>query len=435
MNEEATRKLIESLDNERWRGLLLQQLERTEATSLETFKKLRDAINAAERVGFGKSDLCIKVGDARRLLEIGMLGKFAIFHSWEDVGTAILVAFWSLRHPSFAEVIARCYEDARDRARAYGLVILALQDDAGSAEHLAGLLERHGVPKDAPPRLFWELNGRHVALAPRLLPKILQAHGDSLSDVMNYTNLALEKGAITRQVLAPLRDAALSAAERLLGQAAAMQQDTGTEWRTVGAYPTVRLDLGVYLDLLRHMPDAPADVFARAFGLADPRLILFAIGAALEHGHAVPAEAIQRCAQSLETRAALFKQLSLLGREDLFPVRYRSFESFAACDMVAWLLYPGELGYEPPTIELAATVKGESQDGRTIHCLWKFTDQAGEAFAAVSGPYPDPPPEGPVSSGGDTFSNFTPWDALTPEQHLAGIAETLESWRMERCSL
>jgi hypothetical protein len=34
---------------------------------------------------------------------------------------------------------------------------------------------------------------------------------------------------------------------------------------------------------------------------------------------------------------------------------------------------------------------------------------------------------------GDTFSNFTPWDEATPEQHLASVLETLSNWRIAHC--
>lgn len=55
----------------------------------------------------------------------------------------------------------------------------------------------------------------------------------------------------------------------------------------------------------------------------------------------------RRCASSHAVRDDLYTQLKQLNRLDLFPSRYLTLDSIAACTMVQWLMFPSELGREP----------------------------------------------------------------------------------------
>lgn len=72
------------------------------------------------------------------------------------------------------------------------------------------------------------------------------------------------------------------------------------------------------------------------------------------------------------------------------------------------------------------------EEGEKQWCLWRFADDGGKSYAGVSGPYELEPALDSITDA-DTFSNFTPWDDSTPEQHLASVLETLSNWRIALC--
>jgi len=58
--------------------------------------------------------------------------------------------------------------------------------------------------------------------------------------------------------------------------------------------------------------------------------------------------------------------------------------------------------------------------------------QSQRLATGVSGPYELAPSLDSIMDA-DTFSNFTPWDDATQEQHLASVLETLSRWRIALC--
>jgi hypothetical protein len=168
--------------------------------------------------------------------------------------------------------------------------------------------------------------------------------------------------------------------------------------------------------------------------LSDTRLQLIAAVALVKRGVEPPAAVLEKVAASHACRRDLYRVLRNLGRQDLFPQSFLSFEAFTASHMVSWLTYPAELGYEPEHLELHATVRGTTAEGPRQWCLWKFSDEEGKTYAGVSGPYDLDPSLDTLTDGGDTFSKFTLWEEATPEQHLASILETLNDWRISPCS-
>jgi hypothetical protein len=256
--------------------------------------------------------------------------------------------------------------------------------------------------------------------------------GEELPNVMNYLNASLEAGHLDAEKLRPAANWVETQAARLLDAVAPLQRAEGTKWRSEEDYCGMRAELGVHLDLLGIIPGISLDPLCRAAKLQDPLLLLFAVVSMLKRGSEPSASALLVCAKSHETRASLYKQLQHLDRADLFPREFLTFEAFAAAAMTAWLLYPAELGYEPTSLELVAEVEGTKDGESVVMCLWKFTNDEGQALAGASGPYPASRPIEPLW-GQDTFSNFTEWTKLTPEEHLAGMLETLDSWAVAWC--
>lgn len=116
----------------------------------------------------------------------------------------------------------------------------------------------------------------------------------------------------------------------------------------------------------------------------------------------------------------------------LFPTQYLTLDSFAACAMVQWLMFPSELGREPEALDLVAKLAGKSDDAAdAVMYLWKCTSD-GRVFACANGPYRTDAEMGELL-GGFSFSNFKAWDEATPEQHLAEIVDTLAHWQVSWC--
>jgi hypothetical protein len=431
-----TRELIDSLEHPKWRELLQLQLEPDEKLRYRNHTTLRTALEASEVAGIMESELAPTLRDCDRLLELGMLGNFPGTDSWNHAGAAILTWFWKLRHASFAATIERHYQFASEQMRGSALVIACCQEGPEALDPLVRIIEQYDLPSATQPRFFWELNRRHVANARRLLPALLMKAkgGFLLGEVMNFINTALDQGQLAAADLMPAAQFAELEADRLLQQAEALQQATGTSWRCAEDYAAVRVALGVHLDLFGIIPGDFSAILRRTLALQDPLLVFFAVQSLVQKQIEPPAAALQLCASSHETRATLYTQLQRRNRLDLFPQAFATFEAFAASSMTQWLMYPAELGYEPKQLVLVAKVTGATdEDKQAVMCLWKCSPEEGADFACVSGPYPVDADIGPLW-GDDTFSNFTDWDQATPEQHLEHILGTLQNWRVAWCS-
>jgi hypothetical protein len=428
-----TRALIDRLHNARWRELLLSQFD----TGMDEFARhqaLYQPLSAAEKMGHLNSELAPDAHDCELLMRIGLIGEFPTREPWPEVGVEVINWFWTLRHPSFASAIEQHYEQAAPWQRSSALVVLCCQETPAATDLMVRLLKVHGLTGYMQPRFFWELNKRHAALAPRLFPELLLHAGPELADVMNYLNVGLEGKHVSADALRPAADWNTAELMRLLALVEPLQKSRGMQWRADEDYSHLRSRVGVHLDLLGIIPDTPIEPLERAARLKDPRLILFALISMLKKGMSLPGEALESCARSHETRAELYRQLKHQGRLELFPQQFLTFEAFAAAAMTEWLLYPAELGYEPAVLELVAQAEGVKDGEPGVMCLWKFTNEEGTTFAAASGPYPVSRPAEPLF-GQDTFSNFTQWQSLTPEQHLEEILGTLSEWKIAWCRL
>ena len=423
-----TLDLIGALEHPRWRELLTTQLESKPENLVSNYYKLSYVVFSKLK----RSDLEPSLADSERLLELGLLGDFPETEHAEHPRRTILHFVHSVAQPSFAEVIERHLGDVVGWDRSFALRILCRLPDDNSFETLIRLLERY---PDSPLQ-FRDLTSRHWVEVRRVLPRLL-VHAydpDYLASITNVINEELEHGRLEAAALAPTATPVQTEALRLLIAVEARQQPRGAQWRSEQEYEGLSVPLGVYLDLLGVIPGTSPDALERAQKLNDPRLVLFATVSLLKKGLQPEPGAVRRCASNHAVRDDLYRQLTLLGRPDLFPPEYLNLESFAACDMVRWLMFPSELGCEPEALELMATVTGTTDDGceaRTF--LWKCTPSDGPAFACANGPYSLNAEVGELT-GGSAFSNFTAWDEATPEEHLAGIADTLENWRVSWCN-
>lgn len=143
--------------------------------------------------------------------------------------------------------------------------------------------------------------------------------------------------------------------------------------------------------------------------------------AAVESSVPEAEELIRNLAEDPGTRNYLYFKLKEAGQEQLFPREFRTPAKIAESELVAWLMHPNELGIAPAAIELVREIPVTEGDKTGSYYLFKFrTDPPHWSsnkgwMTGVSGT---------VWSGDDyeigpgTFSELTPFDVMTEEQHL-----------------
>ena len=104
--------------------------------------------------------------------------------------------------------------------------------------------------------------------------------------------------------------------------------------------------------------------------------------------------------------------------------------------MVNWLVYPTELGRVPDEIELMKVVPIDTGLAGGIYDYYLFRFRTLEPhwaakngwIAGVSGPF-HRQASPTVHALGHTFSTFTKWEAMHPDDHVGDISELKKSWR------
>lgn len=425
MTTEST--LINALANEKWRELLGRQLSIDPTEQLAANRELEAAIKDSHAQK--SKDLWINHQQIPLLIEIAMTMQFPLprgaFTSAED---QILDWFWKVQHPLIAPSIADFYASASLRAKMSALVVLPMQRTPEALTVLTRLIDQYGFPERMHARFFWELN-ECVDFADLLLPQLLLRAGNQIGGIVDFVNVVDARGSLNPSHLRDARELVEQSVAAAFGHVKQLQETGGSRWRYQDAYLEVATPFGAYLDLLGLIPETSIEPLHAATHLSDPRLLLIAAVALVKRGIEPPASSLETVAESHIERLELHRILKNMGRLDLFPRAFLTFESFAASHMASWLAYPAELGYEPALLELKAMIRGATEEGERQWCLWRFADDEGKAYAGVCGPYElDPSLESLAHP--DTFSNFTPWDEATPEEHLASVLETLSNWRI-----
>lgn len=426
----AESTLINAVVSEKWRELLGRQLSNDPKEQLAANRALQTAIS--ESHARTSKDLWINHKEIPLLIQIAMTMQFPVPRgAFTSAEGQILNWFWQVQHPLIAPSIADFYANASLRAKMGALVVLAVQRTSEALTTLTYLVGRDGFPEHMHIRFFWELN-KCVEFADLLLPELLLHAGRQIGGIVDFINAVDTGGKLKPGHLEPALEIVEQNAAAAYEQVKNMQQIAGSSWRYEEAYLEVSEPYGAYLDLLGLMPKSSIEPLHAATRLSDPRLILIAAVALLKRRVQPPAPVLEMVARSHVVRLDLHRILKNLGRLDLFPQAFLNFECFAASHMVSWLAHPQELGCEPALLELKATLTGSTEQGERQWCLWRFADDGGKSYAGVSGPYELDPSLDSMTDA-DTFSNFTPWDEASPEQHLASVLETLSNWRIALC--
>lgn len=158
------------------------------------------------------------------------------------------------------------------------------------------------------------------------------------------------------------------------------------------------------------------------------KLIAPAMEAAQQNSTAA-GELIARHAAEPATRNYLYGKLREIGRAERFPAEFRTLEKIAESDLVGWLMHPNELASAPAEIQLVRRVPVLENEKSGCCFLFRFR-AAEEHWAAargwmsgVAGPYWDG--EEPAQAARDTFSELTPFERMSEQEHLEHLRQSL----------
>ena len=138
---------------------------------------------------------------------------------------------------------------------------------------------------------------------------------------------------------------------------------------------------------------------------------------------------ILKFSENPATRNHLYEGLKKIGKQGLVPAEYRTLEKIAESDLVRWLMHPNELQSAPAEIACVrpVVVSDAGKSGRVY--LFRFRVDpphwASESgwMAGVAGPYWDD--DETHTAAGGTFSELTPFDRISEEQHVEALRAAL----------
>lgn len=127
------------------------------------------------------------------------------------------------------------------------------------------------------------------------------------------------------------------------------------------------------------------------------------------------------CCRDVASRFKLYERLQDLGKMEYFPEEHNNHESLAESDLVNWLMHPNELKNAPDEIEAVTNI--EDEDG--IYFLFRYRTHEPHWAAdrgwlsGLAGPYA--PDRKRIFRGTCTFSNMTPIDSVSADEHIEAL--------------
>src|SRR5262249_23469574 len=242
-----------------------------------------------------------------------------------------------------------------------------------------------------------------------------------------------EANLLKPETLAPYADQVLESYRSQARELWPTQQAEGIGWMWEEPYLTYRNEAALLLDLLGYFHvEKVVEELQRSLRYRDPRLKYFGISSLLRLGKVVDPKQVEDVAAYAETRNYMYDRLQKMGKENLYPRKYRTQIAFAESNMVDWLSYPSELGRAPDDIELAKVVPMDlGEEGLCDYYVFRFGmnpphEKSSEGWmAGIAGPFRRK--ESPTTTGlGHTFTGFEKWEGRSPEEHLGRLRDLVE---------
>lgn len=263
-----------------------------------------------------------------------------------------------------------------------------------------------------------------------------------VGDICQLCLAYCEERMVDTTVLIPFADTLVIAYKTIHQELQETRVRYPTSWLREQDYVEIRWKIGMVLDVMAYFTTSDVAVLLRrALDDPDDQLKFFAVSSLLRRGETVEQTYLVQIAENAEVRNLLYRRLDSLGLLHFYPEYLRTQAAFAESDMVHWLTYPTGLGCIPDEIELMKVVEidTETTDEILEYYVFRYRMNAPDHFAGqgwlagVSGPFlrSESPSATPP---GNTFSEFRPYDAHTPEEHVGDIIEIRNRWRTSRAT-
>lgn len=409
------------------------------ATKESVWEKAYNRLRELDRLAVGENPLTptwrYSETEALAILRAAIGLSFPpVERDWEDCVHDLLFLLIRSPHQNLVAPAVEAYPTLSDRSKC---AVLALFEACGSmvaAKALVSCVRDHDWPNRMYERVFREMP-KLLPYASILFPALLITCRDR--DIGSITNIfvaAIAQGHLDYAHggtwLLPIAERVSVRLPKVLAAAEQYQSREGIAWRFTEEYWPVRQQAEAWLDIAGYLKDlTPVALLENALQLNDPRVAAFAVSSVLRCGGSIEQGVLNDIAGCHETRAMLFQLLHDLNKGELFPPTHRTWDAFAAANMVDWLMYPTELGREPEYLEKMAVFTSTTPDGDLLLYVWRFRNEDSPWYAGVSGPYLQKGEPCPLH-GNMTFSRFDEWDEATAEQHAEETLKTLNEWRI-----
>ncbi len=255
-------------------------------------------------------------------------------------------------------IVVESFGKYTDRGKRCAQMLLTRLEDRDAAEALVRIVRDHARTHAVPGLMIAPLirKPRHADV---FFPELLGfATAPALAnDIYHLCLVYCDAKLLSAETIAPYTRQVLEAYRSAADKVRPAQREGGIAWMFDDDYAEHRFTSGLLLDLMHHFPGSGVDAELRqALNYRDPRLKHFAVVSLLKRGMDVDPQHIDRVAASSEMRNLLYESLQRIGKQALFPEKYRTQAAFAECDMVQWLTFPTELGRVPDEIELMKVV-------------------------------------------------------------------------------
>lgn len=323
--------------------------------------------------------------------------------------------------------------ELREPGRLALLATLARHDTPETAAALARLIDRYPapVPGEAFEHLRDELH-QGAALFPSLLESAAR-HDALMQEVIATAVSYAEGGALPPGVLDDHRRRLLLRLDEDLAALDRVQRPTGVGWMFEEGYATRRWLAGALIDLAGAMPVEDAEpVLRRALRLRDPRLVMFAIESALDHGLTIPTASLAHACTSPQSAAYVWRLHEQRGLLPRLPAACRDQTVLAAGVLTEALWFGSDYDRAPDELELLERVSFDAgpPDGWLDVYVFRYRSGDEPWLAGAAGPFLRADGLTTKDRGG-TATDLGPADEVVP-QEVYTRDDVLKWWRERR---
>ncbi|MEM7454970.1 MAG: hypothetical protein AAF456_11525 [Planctomycetota bacterium] len=373
----------------------------------------------------------LQLEDVVALLEIVIRAEFPT-PDWQTPNESILGMLTEMKPHQIQPIVSRvveAYQPEDEYSSDRYLILLASSGSIEGAQALVNCVTIKGWPERPAPRIFLDLESMPDEATAFLFPRLLVEETDpkrvsSLADLLITTN----RERITPEHLMPLRSGVRKVLAPLVERTAGLNDDSD-EWYTED-YEAVQA-LIPYLKIAGYLGDPQLEeLLERARNLKTVEVLRHSVVASLQNGFDVSAEDVLAVAADYDSIAYFFQSLEELGRLDLIPDEFKTWERFALAEAMPDIVH--ELLEPPKFARVVERVEETGPEGETwTALLWNIrVDESDEWLACISGPHKfegQPRPLEPVQFALSQYIPWT-WDESERDADIAKTRERLIEW-------